>query len=567
MKRMIIGIAIALSAAASMAQNASESIEVRVVNVDVVVRDRAGKPVTGLTKADFEIYENGQKREITNLSEIHGSAGGAVTAKATPAPATPAPAQPSAFPAATEPPVEIRPRNIVMFVDNYSMQPFRRDKVLQSLRKFIDEQLTPQDRVMLVLCTQQVKVITPFTNDKKAIEDGIESVKKQVGANQNRSAALDQLKDRVNQFIDVAKEPRPKLTFMDAYNLSADLVNTFVEEEILSSKNTLAALGQVTAALAGLEGKNVLIFAGAHLPQNPGRENYQWLYNAYSSYIPGLTIPTESLSGRTGSMQHYSIEEAAKQASANNVALYIIDAADSRDSISAESRDTVDQEERFTSFSNTAIAYQTLARISGGLALTNSDNFDSAFQSLAADLNSYYSLGFKPANSTSDALRKIVVKMKNPEYRFRARETYLPKAPSTMDEMSTRVIANIYTLDPRNSWEVHLKPGTPEKDGAEYKVPFELSFAPTITLLPKDADLVGNFAVYVAVGNGSGTSKVIKNIHAVKVPTDAEDDFREKPMIYKAVIMMTSGENTLSIAIVDQASNNAGFARAKVVVP
>jgi VWFA-related protein len=562
MKRMIIASAIALSAATSLAQNLAESIEVRVVNVDVVVRDRAGKPVTGLTKADFEIFENGQKREITNISEVR-----VPTARAVPSTTAPAPAQPSALPPATEPPVEIRPRNIVMFVDNYSMQAFRRDKALQSLRKFIDDNLLPQDRVMLVLCTQQVRVITPFTNDKKAIADGIESIKKIVGASQNRVAALDQMKNRINQFIDVAKEPRPKLPWMDAYKLSSDLVDTFVEEEIFGSRNTLAALGQVTAALAGLEGKNVLIFAGAHMPQNPGRENYQWLYNAFSPYMPTLTIPTESLSGRTGSMQRYSIEEAAKQASANNVALYIIDAADSRDSISAESRDTVDQEEKFTSFTNTAMAYETLARISGGLALTNSDNFDSMFQTLAADLNSYYSLGFKPANSTSDALRKIVVKMKNPQYRFRARETYLPKAPVTMDEMSTRVIANIYTMDARNSWEIHLKPGTPEKNGAEYRVPFELSIAPTITLLPKDADLEGNFAVYVVVGNGTGTSKVSRNVHAVKVPTDAEDDFREKPMTYKAAIMMTPGENTLSVCIVDQASNNAGFARAKVVVP
>jgi len=137
----------------------------------------------------------------------------------------------------------------------------------------------------------------------------------------------------------------------------------------------------------------------------------------------------------------------------------------------------------------------------------------------------------------------------------------------TLDEMSTRVIANIYTMDARNSWEIHLKPGAPEKNGAEYRVPFELSIAPTITLLPKDADLEGNFAVYVVVGNGTGTSKVSRNVHAVKVPTDAEDDFREKPMTYKAAILMTPGENTLSVCIVDQASNNAGFARAKVVVP
>jgi VWFA-related protein len=148
MKRVIIAFAIAFSAAASLAQNAAESIEVRVVNVDVVVRDRAGKPVTGLTKADFEIYENGQKREITNLSEVRAAAGPAQPSTKSASP------QPSELPPAAEQPIEIRPRNIVMFVDNYSLQPFRRDKVLQSLRKFIDERLTPHDRVMLVLCTQ-----------------------------------------------------------------------------------------------------------------------------------------------------------------------------------------------------------------------------------------------------------------------------------------------------------------------------------------------------------------------------------------------------------------------------
>jgi len=60
---------------------------------------------------------------------------------------------------------------------------------------------------------------------------------------------------------------------------------------------------------------------------------------------------------------------------------------------------------------------------------------------------------------------------------------------------------------------------------------------------------------------------VIKNVHAIKVPSDAEDDFREKKLIYKAVIRMTPGENTLSVSIVDQARNRAGLARAKVTIP
>jgi hypothetical protein len=266
-------------------------------------------------------------------------------------------------------------------------------------------------------------------------------------------------------------------------------------------------------------------------------------------------------------MQHYSIEVAAKEASANGVALYMIDAADSRDSGSAESTAASDRVEAFLTFTNTAMAYQTLARISGGLAITNTSNFDSAFQTLANDLNSYYSLGFRPGDSSAQGLRKIVVKMKNPEYRFRARETYIPNAKPAQDEMSTRVIANLYSTDARNAWEISVKPGAPQKEGTEYRVPFEVTMAPTITLAPEGDNLVGNFTVFVVVGNGENTSKVIRNAHAVKVPVDAEDDFREKKITYKATITMNPGDNVLSVAVVDQASKMAGFARAKVALP
>ena len=56
----------ALNAAASLAQQTvGESIEVRVMNVDVVVRDRAVKPVTGLTKDDSGQRHNGVVRLTT----------------------------------------------------------------------------------------------------------------------------------------------------------------------------------------------------------------------------------------------------------------------------------------------------------------------------------------------------------------------------------------------------------------------------------------------------------------------------------------------------------------------
>jgi VWFA-related protein len=557
MKRFAIAAVLAWSAVASSAQQpASESIEVRVVNVDVVVRDKAGKPVTGLTKDDFEIFENNKKQEITNLYEVRPSTSPAGVI------ATPQPSS-AAVPAATEAPADTRRRNIVMFVDNYSLAPFQRDKILKSLQKFIDDSVRPQDQVMLVLCTQQTKVITPFTSDRKLLQQGIESIKQTASSGFNRQHSVEEVKRRVNEYIDAGKEGRRP--WSDFYQMSLSLVESDTEEVIFASKNTLAALGQTTAALSGMEGKNVLIFAGAHLPEHPGVEMYQWLYNAFLPYMRSVSITSESILGKSGSMQHYSIEEAAKTASVSGVALYIIDAADSRDTSSAERSSATDQTEQFLTFTNTAMAYQTLARISGGLALMNSENFDLVFKTLADDLNSYYSLGFKPSNGADGVRHNLVVKTKNAQYNVRTRETYATK--STEDEMSARVIANINNSDPRGTWKIELHPGTPEQQGNEYRVPIEISIAPTITLLPQNADLAGGFTVYIVVGSGGRTSKVIKSPHPVKIPAEVEDEFRMTPMTYKAVILMTRGENILSAGILDQTSNNSGFARATVMIP
>lgn len=557
MKRFLIAMTLAVSTVPSFAQQpASESIEVRVVNIDVVVRDHSGKPVTGLTKDDFEIYENGKKQEITNLYEVRPS-GAPAAATATQL------STGTATPSAAEQPPQARPRNVIMFVDNYSLAPFQREKVLQSLRKFVDKNMGPEDQVMLVLCTQQATVITPFTHDKNLIQSGIDTIKKTPSTGFNRQHSVDELKRRVLEYIDTAKEG--KLSWKDCYSMSLSLVENDTEEVIFASQNTLASLGATTTALAGMDGKNVLIFAGAHLPEKPGVEMYQWLYNAFLPYMGNVPFSAEGVLGKTGSMQRYSIETAAKTASASGVALYIIDAADMRDMSSAETSNGADKTEQFLTFTNTAMAYQTLARISGGMALTNTQNFDVAFETVASDLNSYYSLGFKPVAGGNAPQRTIVVKAKNPAYSTRTRETYAAK--STEDDIGARVTANINNSDPHGNWKIELKPGSPEKQGNQYRVPFELSIAPTITLLPQEANMAGGFTVYIVVGNGGKTSQVIKSPHPVKIPSEVEEEFRLSPMIYKATVMMTPGENILSVGILDQTSNNTGYARAKIVIP
>ncbi|HEY0049525.1 MAG TPA: hypothetical protein VGB68_09590, partial [Pyrinomonadaceae bacterium] len=45
-------------------------ISTTLIQLDVTVTDKSGKVVTDLKPEDFEIYENGEKQEITNFSFI-----------------------------------------------------------------------------------------------------------------------------------------------------------------------------------------------------------------------------------------------------------------------------------------------------------------------------------------------------------------------------------------------------------------------------------------------------------------------------------------------------------------
>src|SRR5256885_14744736 len=89
MRKSIIAAALLLAANALGQRKLVETIEVHVVNVDVVVTDREGNRVRGLTRDDFELYEDKRPQTITNFYEARDD----VRPPAAQAPAAAAPAE------------------------------------------------------------------------------------------------------------------------------------------------------------------------------------------------------------------------------------------------------------------------------------------------------------------------------------------------------------------------------------------------------------------------------------------------------------------------------------------
>src|SRR3954470_9379520 len=127
MKRSVAVALLLLFPLALPAQQINEVIEVNVVEIEVVVLDSHGKPVSGLTKDDFEVREGGKKREITNFyavdhGEIHYDA-----------PAAPLSATTTAAPEPPPAPIPAPPLHYVIYVDNAHLDLKQRNRVLDSL--------------------------------------------------------------------------------------------------------------------------------------------------------------------------------------------------------------------------------------------------------------------------------------------------------------------------------------------------------------------------------------------------------------------------------------------------
>src|SRR5437899_800087 len=165
----------------------TETIDIRVINVDVVVTDKKGNSVTGLTKDDFQLYENGVPKNISNFYEVEGKK--ALNVAITPALGTQV--QAPVATAKEEIPENMR-RRIIFYIDNLSLAPFNRNRVFKEMKEFAKNVLRPGDEAMIATFNRSMKIRLPFTRDTSAIQQTLDTIAGESALGiSNRSEALD----------------------------------------------------------------------------------------------------------------------------------------------------------------------------------------------------------------------------------------------------------------------------------------------------------------------------------------------------------------------------------------
>ena len=384
-----------------------ETIDVRVVNVDVWVTDRDGNPVTGLEASDFEVRENGRPVELSNFFEF--TDGLDATAREQEATAfrdrRPRQSDLDRFVSAEPPPPEHR-LSLMVYVDNNNLTPTDRNRLLPFLRNFLSVQLSPYDRAMLaVYDAGRFEVALPFTTEAWRVAEATHEVARVVGS-----------RDRIeSQRLDILRELNQDDEFPPRYSAAMELIRDFAAMIRSEVDASVVNLENAIRTMAGLPGRKAILYISNGLPMRPAEDLFRALEERFDdrrgrwrvanqSPFPDVDLFSDArgIDAANASLEAYQydlsrrFDELASLANANGVTFHSVAAAGARVSgmNTADLRFSTSIE--FTRAANLEEPLLRLADRTGGRAIVNTRNFAGGFDRIASDLRNRYSLGYLP---------------------------------------------------------------------------------------------------------------------------------------------------------------------------
>jgi VWFA-related protein len=219
-------------------------VEVNLVQVDAIVTDAKGKPVTDLATADFEILQDGKPQTITNFSYIDTTAGAVVTARVPRIKGAPP------LPAVDLQPADVR-RTFVVVVDDLGVAWENLPAIKHALRKFVEEEKQPTDLVAILATGGGMGIFQQFTTDPKQL-----------------LAAVDHLKFNLI-FNRVGVSSFPSLGPM---RMPANPIKGYV-----SRQQTALSIGSILRALRDMPGRKIMLLFSEEMSMVQGDDYVQYL--------------------------------------------------------------------------------------------------------------------------------------------------------------------------------------------------------------------------------------------------------------------------------------------------
>lgn len=515
----------------------SERVEVSVTNVDVIVTDSKGNRVNGLTRDDFEVFQDNIPQTITNFYAVAGGKLLLEDGKEIP---LDSPA------AVAEIPQQLKTRYVV-YIDNLNIQPQNRNRMFKRLKEFISANVGPQAEAMVVTYNRSLKVKRRFTSEKGDVLAAIEQTEMETGGG---TTLAGERRDAIARINDAQSEDQAIRT---ARSYSQSLRNDL--------QFTVDAFKTSLNGLAGVEGRKIFLYVSEGLPASAGAE----LFDTIQKKFPGGRGTLETLDFDMNS-RYASLVQAAN---ANGVTIWALDASglSADELVSAENRYMEARPSAFAMRQNTQAPLLMLAEQTGGMAAINTNDWKSSLDELSKDFSNFYSIGYRSTRAASDRPHSVDVKVKRKGLRVRARKGLLDK--STETRTAEAVVASLHYPRSDNPLGVSVTLGEPRPyDNENYLLPVRVAVpVGKLGLVPSGDRYEGQFFVYFVVLDALGKQSDLQvQRQAVTVPAKDFTNAQRKDFYYDVQLLVVPGGQKLAVALRDGVSNLTSYLQKNVFV-
>jgi VWFA-related protein len=385
-------------------------VSTRLIQVSVIVHDKKGEPVTGLTKDQFTLFDQGKAQPIAVFSEQSGA-----FLKQNGSPVAPTQTASSkattVFSNRTEGGAAATGSVTAILFDSLNTDFADTGFARARVEKFL-KGIQPGDRVALYGLATKLLVLHDFTGDADAL-----------------AQALDHFKFTENA--------ETRATKFKESNLGDPTVDA-MENDLNQRQSDLFMKGRVQATAAAMEA------IAKHLVGLPGRKNLIWVSG---SFPMNLGTFQKRLQGARPSKENFGkdVEAAARALSGANIAIYPVDAralttlggvfnAATAPRMGAAGMLRSNRAPDLAPIRDVG-TMQALADATGGRVFENTNDIEGAVRSAIDDSRSLYTLGHYPDHNQWDGkFREIKVQVKHAGAEIRYRNGYMAFTDAPLEQ-------------------------------------------------------------------------------------------------------------------------------------
>lgn len=368
-------------------------VTARLVQVNVIVQDKDGNPVTGLTKNDFTLMDKGQPQRISLFTELASRV-------------SPAPAAPNVFSNRLEQNSGGPTAVTVILLDavntNFRDIAYAREQVLKFVR-----QAQPQDEIAIYLHTiEKLYVLHDFTNDKATLIRVMGGVKREKGSTDAAIQSADAANVRLNKQLN------------DAFAESNRFYKGTPEDR---ADTTYQGMKFIANRVVNIPGHKNLVWVSGSFPLQRGFGNAVGGRSQRQDFSPTLSAIAQVLSNANVSV--YPVD--ARGLIGPNV-MSVVSGRTTNVSAAAPPRGPFD-------------TMNWLAEGTGGRAFYNSNDISGSIRKSIDDSRDSYVLGYYPDHNSWDGkFREVKVTVNRPKVQLRYRSGYFATPLGGNDSQSTK---------------------------------------------------------------------------------------------------------------------------------